>query len=52
MGKLKFIDLNVENPKLLDHGYDDKKSEDEIDIEDVKNAAKFRGGELLSEQME
>ena len=48
----KFIDLNVENPKLLYHGYDDKKPENEIDIEDVKNAAKFRGGELLSEKME
>ena len=47
----KFIDLNVE-PKLLDHGYDDKKPESEIDIEDVRNAAKYRGGELLSENME
>ena len=48
----KLIDLNVENPKLLDHGYDTNKPESEIDIEDVKAAAKFRGGELLSEQME
>lgn len=48
----KFIDLNVENPKLLDHGYDTNKPESEIDIEDVKSAAKFRGGELLSEKME
>jgi len=48
----KIIDLNVENPKLLDHGYDTNKPESEIDIEDVKAAAKFRGGELLSEQME
>ena len=47
----KFIDLNVENPKLLDHGYDTNKPESEIDIEDVKSAAKFRGGELLSDKM-
>ena len=48
----KFIDLNVDNPKLLDHGYDTNKPESEIDIEDVKSAAKFRGGELLSDKME
>ena len=50
--KYKFIDLNVENPKLLDHGYNENKPENEIDIEDVRNAAKFRGGELISEHME
>ena len=49
--KFKFIDLNVENPKLLYHGYDDNKPESEIDIEDVRKAAKFRGGKLLSENM-
>ena len=48
----KLIDLNVENPLLLDHGYNDKKPENEIDIEDAKNAAKFRGGELISEKMD
>ena len=48
----KFINLNMDNPKLLDHGYDTNKPESEIDIEDVKNAAKFRGGELLSDKME
>ena len=47
----KFIDLNVENPKLLDHGYNESKPESEIDIEDVRNAAKFRGGELLSQSV-
>ena len=50
--EFNFINLKEENPKLLDHGYDDKKPENEIDIEDVRNAAKFRGGELLSEKME
>ena len=49
--QFKFIDLNVENPKLLYHGYDDKKPESEVDIEDVRKAAKFRGGQLLSENM-
>ena len=49
--EFNIIDLNEENPKLLNHGYDDKKPENEIDIEDVRNAAKFRGGKLLSEKM-
>ena len=33
----------------LDHGYDETKPEAELDIEDMKQAAKFRGGECLSE---
>ena len=36
----------------IDHGYDETKPESELDYEDVKGAAKFRGGELLSESME
>ena len=48
----KFIDLNVKNPKILEHGYDETKSESEIDIDDLKEAAKFRGGKLVSEKME
>ena len=35
----------------LDHGYDETKPESELDIEDMKTAAKFRGGECLSETM-
>ena len=35
----------------LDHGYDESKPESELDIEDMKQAAKFRGGECLSETM-
>lgn len=35
----------------LDHGYDESKPESELDIEDMKQAAKFRGGECLSESM-
>lgn len=35
----------------LDHGYDESKPLSELDIEDMKAAAKFRGGECLSETM-
>ena len=49
---LKFEKKNIEGEKYaLDHGYDDKKSENEIDINDCKKAAIFRGGKCLSENM-
>ena len=35
----------------LDHGYDESKAEAELDIEDMRTAAKFRGGECLSKAM-
>lgn len=35
----------------IDHGYDESKPEDELDIEDMRGAAEFRGGELLSTSM-
>ena len=35
---------------LLDHGYDESKLENEFNLEDLKQAAGFRGGECLSEQ--
>ena len=35
----------------LDHGYDESKPESELDIEDMKQAAEFRGGECLSKKM-
>ena len=35
----------------LDHGYDESKNEAELDVVDMKTAAKFRGGECLSEEM-
>ena len=41
---------DAENYKL-DHGYDESKPESELDIEDMKQAAKFRGGELVSTEM-
>ncbi len=36
----------------IDHGYDENKPEAELELEDMRSAAKFRGGELLSESME
>lgn len=36
---------------LLDHGYDECKSESELDVEDMQQAAAFRGGKCLSETM-
>ncbi len=36
---------------LLDHGYDESKPENELDIEDMRQAARFRGGECLSTTM-
>ncbi len=38
-------------PTYLDHGYDETKPLSELDIEDMKKAAAFRGGECLSETM-
>ena len=37
---------------LLDHGYDESKPESELTIEDMKGAAKFRGGLCHSDSME
>lgn len=37
--------------KQLSHGYDESKPEAELDIEDMRQAARFRGGECLSESM-
>ncbi len=35
----------------IDHGYDETKPEEELDIEDMRKAVAFRGGELLSDTM-
>ena len=40
-----------DSPTKLDHGFDESKPIDELDIEDMKQAAKFRGGECLSDSM-
>lgn len=36
---------------MLNHGYDESKKESELDISDVREAARFRGGECLSTEM-
>ena len=41
-----------EEPTYLDHGYDETKPLSELDLDDMKKAAAFRGGECLSETME
>lgn len=35
----------------LDHGYDESKHDDQLDIEDMRSAAAFRGGKCLSQSM-
>ncbi len=41
----------TKNATYLDHGYDETKPVSELDIEDMKKAAEFRGGKCLSETM-
>ena len=36
----------------MDHGYDERKPESELELADMQGAAKFRGGELLSDTMQ
>ncbi len=45
------IERPTEEITLLDHGYDESKPDSELDIEDMRKAAAFRGGECLSETM-
>lgn len=40
-----------ETPVLLNHGYDETKPKSELDIEDMRQAAEFRGGKCLSASM-
>lgn len=42
---------NVTQDMLLCHGYDETKPDCELDINDMKKAAAFRGGKCLSETM-
>ena len=41
----------MEDAERLSHGYDESKSLSELDIEDMRQAAEFRGGKCLSESM-
>ncbi|MDE6244712.1 MAG: NAD(P)-dependent oxidoreductase [Treponemataceae bacterium] len=53
-GELDYAELKDESKAdkyALDHGYDETKPDSEIDIDDLKKAAAFRGGEVLSEDM-
>ena len=43
--------LDIKNAKLLNHGYDESKKDSEIDLDDLRKAAEFRGGKLLSTSM-
>lgn len=50
-GKIDYQDLLDESKAerfKLNHGYDESKTDSELDAEDFKNAAEFRGGKLLS----
>ena len=49
--KLKDESLIEQNGLLLNHGYDETKKTEELDIEDVKQAASFRGGKCVSKTM-
>lgn len=40
-----------ETPVRLSHGYDESKPVSELDLDDMRGAAKFRGGRCLSEEM-
>ncbi len=44
-------DFGVESLEL-NHGYDESKSVEDLTIDDMKKAAKFRGGECISEQFD
>lgn len=49
--ELRNIEKVKENGLLLNHGYDESKNDGELDIEDMRGAAQFRGGKCLSENM-
>lgn len=45
------LDYDYNQVQVLDHGYDERKISSILDLEDMKEAAKFRGGECLSKSM-
>lgn len=44
-------DIIAADKYKLDHGYDESKPVSELDLDDMKKAAEFRGGECLSDTM-
>ena len=48
--KVEFSD-EERKPIRLDHGYDESKPESELDIDDMRQAAEYRGGRCLSKTM-
>lgn len=42
---------NWDDVVWIDHGYDESKPESELNLEDMKKASQFRGGNLLSSDM-
>lgn len=53
IGGWKDMDLSRPSDEvvMLNHGYDETKPVDELDIDDMRKAAEFRGGKCLSESM-
>lgn len=43
---------NEKGVKQLNHGYDENKPDSALDIEDIREAARFRGGECLNDSMQ
>ena len=43
--------ISEPNYNRLNHGYDESKHDSELDLEDMKQVAKYRGGECLSTNM-
>ncbi len=46
------VERPTEEVTLLDHGYDEAKGVENLDIEDIRKAAAFRGGKFLEESYE
>jgi len=54
-GPIDYEDLKDESKAdryKLDHGYDESKADSDLDLADMKSAAAFRGGEVVSTSME
>ena len=51
--QLVIPDKHSDSPevRILDHGYDESKAFDSLTLEDLRQAAAFRGGECLAEEL-